>query len=181
MAAGNEMRVGDAEREAAAAELREHYASGRLSLDELNERVDKVFAAKTRGDLNILMTDLPSARPGWSSAGATGATGASGGSARPAGALGAGGPFGDGGPFGPGGGGWNAGPRAAGPMRTAASVFVTTLIVAALFLVGTLGAFGIGAGRPFGIVLILAAFGLLRRLIFRRRAGGCGPRRRGRW
>ena len=78
MASGNEMRVGDAEREAAAAELREHYASGRLTLDELNERVDKVFAAKTRGDLNALMTDLPSARPGWSSAGATGATGASG-------------------------------------------------------------------------------------------------------
>ncbi|MGC1569460.1 MAG: DUF1707 domain-containing protein, partial [Trebonia sp.] len=66
MAAGNEMRVGDAEREAAAAELREHYASGRLTLDELNERVDKAFAATTRGDLNALMTDLPSARPGWS-------------------------------------------------------------------------------------------------------------------
>ena len=181
MAAGNEMRVGDAEREAAAAELREHYASGRLSLDELNERVDKVFAATTRGDLNALMTDLPSARPGWSSAGTTGATGPSGSSALPGGSPGAGGPFGDGGPFGPGGGGWNAGPRAAGPMRTAGSVFVTMLIVAALFLVGTLGAFGIGAGRPFGIVLILAAFGLLRRLIFRRRTGGCGPRRRGRW
>jgi hypothetical protein len=181
MAAGNEMRVGDAEREAAAAELREHYASGRLSLDELNERVDKAFAAKTRGDLNAAMTDLPSARPGWSSAGTTGDTGTSGRSALPGGSPGAGGPFGDGGPFGPGGGGWNAGPRAAGPMRTAGSVFVTTLIVAALFLVGTLGAFGIGAGRPFGIVLILAAFGLLRRLFFRRRAGGCGPRRRGRW
>jgi Domain of unknown function (DUF1707) len=184
MAAGNEMRVGDAEREAAAAELREHYASGRLTLDELNERIDKAFAATTRGDLNALMTDLPSARPGWSSAGATEA---SGGSARPGGAPGAGGPFGTGGPFGPsgpfgpGGGGWNSGPRAAGPMRTAGSVFVTMLVVAALFLVGTLGAFGIGAGRPIGIVLILAAFGLLRRLFFRRRVGGCGPRRRGRW
>jgi hypothetical protein len=175
------MRVGDAEREAAAAELREHYASGRLTLEELNERVDKVFAAKTRGDLNALMTDLPSARPGWSSAGATGATG---GSARPGGAPGDGGPFGTGGPFGPsgpfgpGGGGWNSGPRAAGPLRTAGSVLVTMLVVAALFLVGTLGAFGIGAGRPFGIVLILAAFGLLRRLFFRRRVGGCGPRGR---
>jgi hypothetical protein len=44
-----------------------------------------------------------------------------------------------------------------------------------------LGAFGIGAGRPFGIALILMAFGLLRRLIFRRRRGpvrGRGPRRR---
>jgi Domain of unknown function (DUF1707) len=184
MAAGNEMRVGDAEREAAAAELREHYASGRLTLDELNERIDKAFAATTRGDLNALMTDLPSARPGWAGAGATEA---SGGSARPGGAPGAGGPFGTGGPFGPsgpfgpGGGGWNSGPRAAGPMRTAGSVFVTMLVVAALFLVGTLGAFGIGAGRPIGIVLILAAFGLLRRLFFRRRVGGCGPRRRGRW
>ena len=171
MAAGNEMRVGDAEREAAAAELREHYASGRLTLDELNERVDKAFAATTRGDLNALMTDLPSARPGWSSAGASGPSGSS---ALPGGAPGAGGPFG------PGGGGWNSGPRAAGPMRAAGSVLVTMLVVAALFLVGTLGAFGIGAGRPFGIVLILAAFGLLRRLFFRRRVGGCGPRRRGR-
>ena len=181
MAAGNEMRVGDAEREAAAAELREHYASGRLTLDELNERVDKAFAATTRGDLNALMTDLPSARPGWSSAGAAGASGPSGSSALPGGAPGAGGPFGPSGPFGPGGGGWNSGPRAAGPMRAAGSVLVTMLVVAALFLVGTLGAFGIGAGRPFGIVLILAAFGLLRRLFFRRRVGGCGPRRRGRW
>lgn len=172
MAAGNEMRVGDAEREAAAAELREHYASGRLTLDELNERVDKALAATTRGDLNALMTDLPSARPGWSSAGASGPSGSS---ALPPGAPGAGGPFG------PGGSGWNSGPRAAGPMRTAGSVLVTMLVVAALFLVGTLGAFGIGAGRPFGIVLILAAFGLLRRLFFRRRVGGCGPRRRGRW
>ena len=178
MAAGNEMRVGDAEREAAAAELREHYASGRLTLDELNERVDKAFAATTRGDLNALMTDLPSARPGWSSAGASGPSGSS---ALPPGAPGAGGPFGPSGPFGPGGGGWNSGPRAAGPMRTAGSVFVTMLVVAALFLVGTLGAFGLGAGRPIGIVLILAAFGLLRRLFFRRRVGGCGPRRRGRW
>ena len=181
MAAGNEMRVGDAEREAVAAELREHYASGRLTLDELNERVDKAFAATTRGDLNGLMTDLPSARPGWSSAGAAGAAGPSGSSALPGGAPGAGGPFGPSGPFGPGGGGWNSGPRAAGPMRAAGSVLVTMLVVAALFLVGTLGAFGIGAGRPFGIVLILAAFGLLRRLFFRRRVGGCGPRRRARW
>lgn len=178
MAAGNEMRVGDAEREAVAAELREHYASGRLTLDELNERVDKAFAATTRGDLNALMTDLPSARPGWSSAGASGPSGSS---ALPGGAPGAGGPFGPSGPFGPGGGGWNSGPRAAGPMRAAGSVLVTMLVVAALFLVGTLGAFGIGAGRPFGIVLILAAFGLLRRLFFRRRAGGCGPRGRRRW
>jgi Domain of unknown function (DUF1707) len=171
MAAGNEMRVGDAEREAAAAELREHYASGRLTLDELNERIDKAFAAKTRGDLNVLMTDLPSRRP--EGAGAPGGPGAIG-----AGPSGAGGPFGPSGPFGPGGGGWSSGPRAAGPVRAAGSVFVTMLVVAALFTFGILGAFGFGTARPIGIVLILAAFGLLRRLFFRRRAGGCGPRGR---
>jgi len=174
MAAGNEMRVGDAEREAAAAELREHYASGRLTLDELNERIDQAFAAKTRGDLNVLMTDLPSRRS--EAAGASGAPRAPG----APGAIGAG-PFGTGGPFGPGGGGWNSGPRAAGPARTAASVFVTMLVVAALFTFGILGAFGFGTARPIGIVLILAALGLLRRLFFRRRAGGCGPRGRRRW
>jgi len=170
MAAGNEMRVGDAEREAAAAELREHYASGRLTLDELNERIDKVFAAKTRGDLNVLMTDLPSKRPS-QTAGAPEMIGAGG-------PFGTGGPFGPSGPFGPGGGGWNSGPRAAGPVRTAGSVLVMMLAVAALFLVGTLGVVGIGTGRPFGIVLILAAFALLRRLFFGRRSGGCGPRGR---
>jgi hypothetical protein len=187
MAAGNEMRVGDAEREAAAAELREHYASGRLTLDELNERIDKTFAAKTSGDLNALMTDLPSRRPDGAAelpeAGPTGNSGPFGASGPfgDSGPFGAGGPFGPSGPFGPGGGGWNSGPRAAGPLRTAGSVFVTMLVVAAVVLVGTLGVFGIGAGRPIGIVLILAAFGLLRRLFFRRRVGGCGPRRRGRW
>jgi len=180
MASGNEMRVGDAEREAAAAELREHYASGRLSLDELNERIDQAFAAKTRGDLNVLMTDLPSRRP--EAAGTSGAPGAIG--AGPSGAggpFGTGGPFGPNGPFGPGGGGWSSGPRAAGPVRTAGSVLVTMLVVAALFTFGILGAFGFGGPRPIGIVLILAAFGLLRRLFFRRRAGGCGPRGRRRW
>ena len=178
MASGNDMRVGDAEREAAAAELREHYASGRLTLDELNERIDKAFAAKTRGDLNVLMTDLPSRRP----AGAPGTPGAIGpGRSGADGPFGTGGPFGPSGPFGPGGGGWNSGPRAAGPVRTAGSVFVTMLVVAALFTFGILGAFGFGTARPIGIVLILAAFGLLRRLFFRRRAGGCGPRGRRRW
>ena len=59
------MRVGDADREAIAAQLREHYADGRLTLDELNERLDQTFAAKTRADLNTVMRDLPyAAQPG---------------------------------------------------------------------------------------------------------------------
>jgi len=53
------LRIGDAERDAAAADLGEHYAAGRLTLDELNERLDAVFSAKTLGQLARVMTDLP--------------------------------------------------------------------------------------------------------------------------
>jgi hypothetical protein len=59
MATGYNIRVGDADREATASQLREHYADGRLTLDELNERLDQAFAAKTRTDLNAVMRDLP--------------------------------------------------------------------------------------------------------------------------
>jgi hypothetical protein len=53
------LRIGDAERDAAAADLGEHYAAGRLTLDELNQRLDAVFSAKTFGHLAKIMTDLP--------------------------------------------------------------------------------------------------------------------------
>ena len=65
MATGYNVRVGDADREAVTAQLREHYADGRLTLEELNERLDQAFAAKTKADLNTVMRDLPQAmRPG---------------------------------------------------------------------------------------------------------------------
>ena len=186
MVSGFEMRVGDAERETAAAELREHFASGRLTQDELNERLDRAFAAKTRGDLHALMIDLPSSAAGW-------AAGA-GASSAPFGGSGFGGPgFGGSGArwIGPGAGygersdagtgyGWQRCGR-----RTAGTLVASILMLWALLALGILGIFGIGGGRPFGIVLILAAFALLRRLIvgiFRRRRGGWrgprGPRRR---
>jgi hypothetical protein len=152
-----QMRVSDTEREAAATELREHYAAGRLTLEELNERLDKAFAAKTRADLNALMTDLPSARQ-----------------------SAANGPAGFNGPFGSGGSG---GAWRRGPAQTVGALVSTFVLMSALILLGTLGVFGIGAGRPFGIVLIIAALALLRRLIFGRRvraSRGCGPWRR-RW
>src|SRR3974377_67816 len=64
MATGYNVRVGDADREAVAAQLREHFADGRLTLEELNERLDQTFAAKTKADLNTVMRDLPqAARP----------------------------------------------------------------------------------------------------------------------
>lgn len=58
------LRVGDAEREAVAAELREHFARGRLTAEEFNQRLDATFAARTRGDLTKITADLPSARSG---------------------------------------------------------------------------------------------------------------------
>jgi hypothetical protein len=59
-------RVGDAERDAAAADLGEHFSAGRLTLDELHERLDAVFSAKTFGQLSRVMADLPIAgRPLW--------------------------------------------------------------------------------------------------------------------
>src|SRR3989442_10067482 len=65
MATEYNVRVGDADREAVAAQLREHFADGRLTLEELNERLDQAFAAKTKADLNTVMRDLPQAtRPG---------------------------------------------------------------------------------------------------------------------
>lgn len=59
MATGPDLRVGDAEREAAAGRLREHYAQGRLTLEEFNQRLDAVFAATTRSQLGALTRDLP--------------------------------------------------------------------------------------------------------------------------
>ena len=183
MAAGHEMRVSDAEREAAAAELREHFASGRLNQDELDERLTAVFAAKTRGDLNALFTDLPSAGHGWARAGAP-ADGPAG--RRSAGA----GPVGAAGLIGPGardaGGLAGARQRLAGLGRAQASAGSCSpaVLVWVLFIVGILGVFGIGTGRPIGIVLIFAAFALLRRLLFvifgRGRRGGGGRGRGGR-
>jgi hypothetical protein len=58
------LRVGDAERDAAAADLGDHFVAGRLSLVELHERLDEVFSAKTRGQLSRTMADLPGSR--WS-------------------------------------------------------------------------------------------------------------------
>ena len=60
--ASHVLRIGDAERDAAAADLGEHYVAGRLTLDELHERLSAVFSAKTYGQLGRVMADLPSLR-----------------------------------------------------------------------------------------------------------------------
>lgn len=63
MTASSGLRIGDADREAAAAALREHYAAGRLTLDEFQHRLELVFAAKTDSDLVAVTRDLPPAAP----------------------------------------------------------------------------------------------------------------------
>ena len=57
------IRVSDADRERVADRLREHFAQGRLSTDELDERIAAALAAKTFGDLRRIMTDLPEPAP----------------------------------------------------------------------------------------------------------------------
>jgi uncharacterized protein DUF1707 len=54
-----EVRASDEDRERVAREIREHYAAGRLDDDELNQRVDAAYGARTVGELDALRTDLP--------------------------------------------------------------------------------------------------------------------------
>ena len=53
------VRAGDADRDAAAAALAEHFAHGRLTLDELNARLDATLTAVTHGELSQAARDLP--------------------------------------------------------------------------------------------------------------------------
>jgi DNA-binding PadR family transcriptional regulator len=49
----------DADRERAVASLRDHFAAGRLTRAELDERLTVALSARTAGDLRRLMADLP--------------------------------------------------------------------------------------------------------------------------
>jgi len=57
------LRIGDSERERAAAALGEHFAAGRLQRGELDERLDAAYAGRTLADLERLFTDLPEPAP----------------------------------------------------------------------------------------------------------------------
>ena len=59
----HELRIGDAERESAARALGEHYAAGRLSKEEYDERSERAWGAKTNADLWPLFVDLPTLSP----------------------------------------------------------------------------------------------------------------------
>jgi hypothetical protein len=59
------LRASDADRERVAAELRDHAVAGRLDTDELDERLGRAYAAKTYGDLDALVWDLPRDKRAW--------------------------------------------------------------------------------------------------------------------
>ncbi|MBA9004596.1 DUF1707 SHOCT-like domain-containing protein [Thermomonospora cellulosilytica] len=54
-----DLRIGDAERDAVTAALHEHFAAGRLTRDELDERLEAALTARTEGDLREIVRDLP--------------------------------------------------------------------------------------------------------------------------
>jgi hypothetical protein len=54
-----DVRASDAERDRAAQALSAHAGQGRLTLAELSERVDAAYGARTRGELEALLRDLP--------------------------------------------------------------------------------------------------------------------------
>ncbi len=52
-------RVSDSDRDHVVSLLRDHLAVGRLTLDEFSERTGSALAARTRGDLDTVLTNLP--------------------------------------------------------------------------------------------------------------------------
>jgi hypothetical protein len=54
-----DLRASDAERDSAAIALREHAVAGRLTLEELSDRLDEVYAARTQGELARVERELP--------------------------------------------------------------------------------------------------------------------------
>jgi hypothetical protein len=53
------IRASDADRDRVTALLREHHAAGRLTAEEFHERMDAALEAKTLGELDELLADLP--------------------------------------------------------------------------------------------------------------------------
>ncbi|MFC4586939.1 DUF1707 SHOCT-like domain-containing protein [Sphaerisporangium corydalis] len=62
MTSRDDLRIGDAERDEVMTALREHFAQGRLTHDELDERLDTALGARTVGDLRRVTADLPEQR-----------------------------------------------------------------------------------------------------------------------
>lgn len=59
----DDMRAGDGDRKAVAEQLKTALDEGRLDLHEYDERLQRTYAAKTYGDLDGLLDDLPGTIP----------------------------------------------------------------------------------------------------------------------
>lgn len=62
MAQRNGLRASDADREHVADRLRQATAEGRLLAEELEQRLGRAFRARTYGELDAIVDDLPSDR-----------------------------------------------------------------------------------------------------------------------
>jgi hypothetical protein len=56
---GSDVRASDAERDAVVGRLNQAVGEGRLTMAEFSERLELAYAARTRGDLDPLLRDLP--------------------------------------------------------------------------------------------------------------------------
>ena len=63
-----DIRTSNTERDEAVTALGVHLSTGRLEMDEYEERCGLAAVARTRGDLEALFTDLPAPHPDLSSA-----------------------------------------------------------------------------------------------------------------
>jgi len=59
LAGDSQLRVGHADRDQVVASLKDAFVAGMLTRDELDMRVGRALAARTRGDLAALTRDLP--------------------------------------------------------------------------------------------------------------------------
>ncbi|TYP88067.1 DUF1707 SHOCT-like domain-containing protein [Blastococcus xanthinilyticus] len=58
-----DLRISDAERTSVAAALQRAHEAGQLDLNEFDQRVQAVWASRTRGDLARVTADLPALPP----------------------------------------------------------------------------------------------------------------------
>jgi DUF1707 SHOCT-like domain len=58
-----DLRVSDADRDRAIAELSEHFQTGRLTQEEFEDRSGRALRARTGAELSELFTDLPQGMP----------------------------------------------------------------------------------------------------------------------
>lgn len=172
MATRPDLRVSDADREATAASLREHYALGRLSLEEFNQRLNAAFTAVTQRDLDAVIADLPHVRAAAAPLPVAGFTAGN----KASGSNWGGATDWTGGQGNAGGQGWGGSTR-----RGFALVFgmVTSLVVLLVVLAPAIVGFsffgGFGRWGVFTFVLIIIR-SILRRIFGLRRFSGCSGR-----